>query len=88
MCLCVFDFNQQNFAEKYSDKDGSQKSKLSDLKSVISMQEGITRDFCSIAKKFKRKSESKKLVFLSNIVLEEVVEKLETTGTKIATRIL
>ena len=36
----------------------------------------------------KRSAESKKLVFLSNKVLEEVMNKNETTGTKIAMRIL
>ena len=39
-------------------------------------------------KKTKRSAESKKLVFLSNKVLEEVMQKPETTGTKIALRIL
>lgn len=42
---------------------------------------------CNI-KKTKRAAESKKLVFLSNKVLEEVMQKSETTGTKIAYRIL
>lgn len=36
----------------------------------------------------KRAAESKKLVFLSNKVLEEVMKKNETTGTKIAMKIL
>jgi hypothetical protein len=50
----------------------------------MSMQQG----FIQIPKKSKRSAESKKLVFLSNKVLEEVVQKQETTGTKIAMRIL
>lgn len=39
-------------------------------------------------KKTKRSAESKKLVFLSNKVLEEVMHQSETNGTNIANRIL
>ena len=40
------------------------------------------------SKKTKRSAESKKLVFLSNKVLEEVMNQSETNGTNIANRIL
>ena len=62
----------------------SQKSKHSDNQSLMSLPRTVT----GTIKKTKRSAESKKLVFLSNKVLEEVMHQSETNGTNIANRIL
>ena len=62
----------------------SQKSKHSDNQSFMSLPRTVT----GTIKKTKRSAESKKLVFLSNKVLEEVMHQSETNGTNIANRIL
>ena len=48
----------------------------------------LPRTVTGTIKKTKRSAESKKLVFLSNKVLEEVMHQSETNGTNIANRIL